>query len=210
MRNQSEILKLPILSIQDGENFSKVSRIVINPVTRKADYLVLEGAQWYETPALLPFSKIKSIGRDLITIKGKKDLVAVTEELKKALAPLVEVTGIHVIDSSGEYISKVADFSIDPATGALDKLFLDDGSIVEASTIVTLSAAAAITDASGGGAAQEEVDPEVQFFIGKTVTEDIMDEQGNILIASGTVITHKEIDAARSRNALYELITAVK
>ena len=210
MRNQSEILKLPILSIQDGENFSKVARLVINTVTRKVDYLVLEGALWYETPALLPFAKVKAVGKDLITIKAKRDLLAITDELKKQLSPLVEIIGINVIDSSGEYIGKVADYSIDTANGSLAQLYLEDGSVVEAAMIVTLSASAAITDSSGSAEAQEEADPEVQFFIGKTVIEDILDDVGNVLIAAGTVITHKEIDAARSRNALYELITAVK
>lgn len=209
MRKQSEILKLPILSIQDGSSIGAVGRIEINPVSRKADYLVLAGATWYETPSLLPYGKVKSVGRDLITVRTARDLVAVTEELKRALVPLVDVVGLSVIDSSGEVIGKVADIALDTTDGSLKELILADGATMDAAKIVTLSAAAVVTDENGAQAAEEE-DPEVQFFLGKTLSEDILDDQGNVLLGAGVVVTHKEIEIARSHNALYELITAVK
>lgn len=208
MRNQSEILKLPILSIQDGASIGSVGHIVVNPVSRKADYLVLCGAPWYETPALLPYGKVKSVGRDLITVRSGRDLVAVSDELKKSLAALVDIVGVSVIDSSGEVVSKVADFALDTADGSLQTLFLADGSAVEAAKIVTISACAIITGEGAEEAAEE--DSEVQFFLGKTLSDDILDDQGNVLLAAGVVVTHNEIEIARSHNALYELITAVK
>lgn len=209
MRNQSEILKLPILSIQDGSSAGSVGRIVVNPVSRKVEYLVLAGAPWFETPALLPYGKVKSVGRDLITIRSGKDLVAVDAELKHALASLVEVVGLRVIDSSGEVVGEVADIALDTADGSLKELILADGASIDASKIVTLSAAAVVTDEDGAQEASDE-DPEVQFFLGKTLCEDIADDQGNVLLNAGIVVTHKEIEIARSHNALYELITAVK
>lgn len=209
MRNQSEILKLPILSIQDGSSIGSVGHIVVNPVSRKVEYLVMAGAPWFETPALLPYSKVKSVGRDLITIRTGRDLTGVTEEIKHGLASLVEVVGLSVIDSSGEVVGKVADIALDTADGSLKELILADGTKIDGSKIVTLSAAAVVTDENGSQESSEE-DPEVQFFLGKTLSEDIMDEQGNVLLNAGVVVAHKEIEIARSHNALYELITAVK
>jgi sporulation protein YlmC with PRC-barrel domain len=208
MRKATEIKELPVLSIQDGINIKKVNRLAINPETRKVDYLCFDGTLWYEAPWVTPWSKLRAVGRDMITIKSKKDLVQVTDELRKALARTVEVIGSEVMDSSGKFGGKVADVVIDEATGDLRKIILEDGSTLDNSAIVTIGAAIVITET--GDDSQSAAFSEHEFLLGKTVATDILDEKGNVIIPAGTIISGKDIEAAKAENALYDLVTGVK
>lgn len=207
MRKATEIKQLPILSIQDGSNVEKVLHLAVNPASKKVEYLALAGAQWFETPSVIPWGKLKAVGRDLITIKSKKDIAQINDDTRKALAKSVAVTGADVIDSSGQICGKVVDFAVDEAGGELKTLFLDNGSELDAATIVTISAATVVTDAGGEEQASFS---ENDFLLGKTVAVDITDDQGAVIIAAGTVISAKEIEDAKNGNALYDLVTGVK
>ncbi len=59
MRKATEIRELPVLSIQDGANVEKVLHLAVNPASKKVEYLALGGAPWYETPPVMPWSKIR-------------------------------------------------------------------------------------------------------------------------------------------------------
>lgn len=209
MRKISEIKELPVLSIQDGVNVEKVCRVAVNPATRKAEFVSFAGAPWYEPQMVMPWSKLNSIGRDLITIKSRKDISQVNDELRKSLARTSEIVGQDVIDSSGRVMGRVADLAIDEASGEVRKIMLTDGIAVDISSVVTIGPSAVIVEA-GAEAQQSPAFSESEFLLGKTVSADVSDEQGNIIIKAGTVISMKEIDAAKAGNALYDLVTGVK
>lgn len=208
MRKVSEIKLLPVLSIQDGANVEKVSRVAINPATKKIEYLAFAGTPWYEAQAVLHWSKVRAVGKDMITIKNRKDIGPVNEELRRTLGRTMEIIGLDVIDSSGKILGVVADLVVDEAAGELRKLVLNDGVVLDIGAVVTMGAAV-ITE---GGAEEEPAQAfsENEFLLGKTAAADIADEQGNTIIAAGTVITDKEIDAAKAGGALYDLVTGVK
>jgi sporulation protein YlmC with PRC-barrel domain len=208
MRKATEIRELPVLSIQDGVNIEKVCRLAVNPTAKKVEYLCFAGTPWYEAPWVMPWSKLRAVGRDMITIKSKKDLVQVNDELRKSLAKTVEVIGSEVMDSSGKFGGKVADIVVDESTGDLRKILLEDGSTLDISTVVTIGVATVITEM--GGDSQSAAFSENEFLLGKTVAVDIMDDKGNMIISAGSVITGKDIEAAKAGNALYDLVTGVK
>jgi uncharacterized protein YrrD len=209
MRKASEITELPVLSIQEGVNTEKVSRFAVNPATKKVEYVSFVGTPWFEVPNMMPWSKIKAIGRDLITIKTKKDITPVNDELHRQLSRTVEIIGTEVIDSSGRMSGKVTDFAVDEATGDLRKIMLTDGGLLDISAVVTISATTIVTE---GGAEDKGEAPfsESEFLLGKTVAANISDDNGAVIIPAGTVITAREIEAAKAGNALYDLVTGVK
>lgn len=208
MRKATEIKELPVLSIQDGVNVDKIAHLAVNPATRKVEYVCFAGTPWYETPLVAPWSKLKAVGRDLITIRSKKDLSPISDEVRKALGKTVDVVGCEVIDASGKFGGKVADYAVDEATGELRKLLLEDGNALDVGAVVTISATAVITET--GGEDQTAAFSENEFLLGKTVAVDISDDKGAVIITAGTVISAKEIEAAKAGNALYDLVTGVK
>lgn len=208
MRKASEIKELPVLFIQEGAGGEKVNRLAVNPAAKKVEYLSFEGTPWYEAPWTMPWSRLRSVGKDMITIMSRKELQQVNEEIRRQLGRLVEVVGSEVIDSSGRIGGKVADYVVDEASGELRKLILEDGNVLDIGVVVTIGAGTVITEA--GGEAQAPAFSENEFLLGKTVAVDIADESGNVIIAAGTAITEKEIEAAKAGNALYDLVTGVK
>jgi sporulation protein YlmC with PRC-barrel domain len=233
MKKSSEIIKLPVLSIQDGTSVEKIARLAVNPANKAVEYLAFAGTPWYEPPWVLPWSKLKAVGRDLITIKSRKDMAQVNDGLRQQLAKTVDVIGAEVIDASGRLCGTVADFEIDEVTGELRKLDLEDGGILDAGAIVTLGAQVIVVE---GGIEIKETKPEVKpepkpkaeakaeakpetkspafsesdFLLGKTAAVDITDDKGHVVIAAGTVVTAGEIEAAKAAGALYDLVTGVK
>lgn len=237
MKKSSEILNLPVLSIQDGTSVEKIARLAVNPASKAVEYLAFAGTPWYEPPWVLPWSKLKAVGRDLITIKSRKDMAQVNDSLRQALAKTVDVIGAEVIDASGRLCGTVTDFEIDEITGELRKLDLAEGFILDAGAIVTLGAQAIVVE--GGIEFKEsklEPKPDIKpkteskteakaetktetkspafsesdFLLGKTAAVDITDDKGTVVIAAGTVITAGEIEAAKAAGALYDLVTGVK
>lgn len=209
MRKATEIMELPVLSITEGVNVEKLSRFAVNPANKKVEYVCFAGTPWYEIPWALQWTKIKAIGRDLVTIKTKKDITQMNDELRRQLARTVDIIGLDVIDSSGRVAGRVSDFAVDEASGDLRKILLADGGVLDISAVVTISATTVITE----GAAEDQsaaAFSESDFLLGKTVTADIADEAGKVLIAAGTVITTKDIEAAKTANVLYDLVTGVK
>ncbi len=209
MRKVSEIKLLPVLSIADGANVEKVSRVAINPTTKKIEYLAFAGTPWYEPQAVLHWSKVRAVGKDMLTIKSRKDIGPVNEELRRTLGRTMEIIGLDAIDSSGRILGVVADLIVDETAGELRKIVLNDGTALDVASVVTIGAAV-ITE---GSAAEEEAAPafsENDFLLGKITAQDIADEQGNVIIAAGTVISDKEIEAAKAGGALYDLVTGVK
>ena len=204
MRKASEIKELNLLSIQEGKKLEKVSRLTVNPQNRKVETFAVAGAPWYQAPEVLPFARVRSIGRDLIAIANSRDIVAADG----SLAPLVDITGLPVLDAVGQVGSTVADFAIDEATGSLVKLFLADGGEVDASQIVTISAAAIIVGEVG--AAASAVDAQSEFLLGKTVGADVTTDDGTVVVTAGTVVTADVIDAAKLANVLFDLVTSVQ
>ncbi len=210
MKKVSEIKLLPVLSIADGANVEKVSRVAINPTTKKIEYLAFAGTPWFEPQAVLHWSKVRSVGKDMLTIKSRKDIGLVNEELRRTLSRTMEIIGLDAIDSSGRILGVVADLMVDETAGELRKIVLNDGTALDVASVVTIGAAV-ITE--GSAEEEEEAAPafsENDFLLGKTTAQDISDDQGNVIIAAGTVITNKEIEAAKAGNALYDLVTGVK
>jgi uncharacterized protein YrrD len=207
MRKASEIKSLQVFSIQDGANVESVSHLALSPASKKVEFLAFAGTPWFEVPFVIPWSKIKAVGKDMITIKTSKDVSQINEELRKTLAHTVEIIGLPVIDSSGKRGSKVADFTLDEVSGSLLKVMLEDGVVLDAASIVTISGSAVVTE---GGELDKPAVSENEFLLGKTVAADIADDKGKVIIAAGTVVTAKEIEAAKAGNVLYDLVTGVK
>jgi sporulation protein YlmC with PRC-barrel domain len=209
MKKASEIRELPVLSIQDGSSVEKIARLAVNPATRSVEYLAFAGTPWYEPPWVLPWSKLKAVGRDLITIKSRKDMAQVGDDLRRQLSKTVDVIGAEVIDSSGRLCGSVADYVLDEATGELKKLMLADGGALDISAVLTLGAQAVVVEGGAEDAKQAAPFSESEFLLGKTAAVDISGDKG-VVVAAGTVITRKEIDAAKAAGALYDLVTGVK
>ena len=208
MRKCSEIKTLPLLSIEEGKKLEKPCRLAVNPQTRRVDFFTVSGTPWYQAPVVLPFAKVRSIGRDLIAIANSRDIVA-ADGVAASLASLVDIKGLPVLDAVGQVVSPVADFAIEESTGALVKLILADGAEVDAADIVTISAAAVIVG-SAPKAAAPAVDPQSEFLLGKTVAADVLAEDGTVVVAAGTTITAEVIDAAKLANALFDLVTSAQ
>lgn len=208
MRKASEIRDLPVFSILDGANIEKVSHLALNPSTKKVEFLAFAGTPWFEVPFVIPWSKLRAVGQDMITIKTSKDVAQVNDELRKTLEHTVEIIGLPVIDSSGRRGSKVLDFAVDEVSGSLQKIMLEDGVVLDAGSVVNMSVNAVVTE--GGELEKPATVLENEFLIGKTVSDDIADDKGKVIVKAGTVITEKVIEAAKAGNVLYDLVTGVK
>ncbi len=115
----------PIIDLESGVMIGRVQDLAVDPARKKVVALVAgEKGLLKGKGKLIPFSKVHSIGRDAVTVRGELEQNSgdkATEQLKP-----YSFLGNSVISSSGDYIARVHDYSFSTETGELDRLLLHD------------------------------------------------------------------------------------
>lgn len=146
MKRAREILKLPIISITEGENAGFVQDLLIDPASGSVKFLVAKDTEWYLGASLLPFEKIKGIGIDVITTANKNNIKKFNET-DKALEYArkdVKIIGTSVYDEMGEYKGVIDEIILNENDGTICgcELLLKDTQekvILPSSSIITYS-----------------------------------------------------------------------
>jgi uncharacterized protein YrrD len=135
-----------VVSSSTAETVGRVSRFVVDPVTRAVVGIELKKTDQGD---MLRWSDITAFGADAVTVTGP-DRIGDGGEVVKALSGKAHrVLGKRVLTSTGDELGKVTDVDFDPETGVLLSLLVDSGPEVAASRLVGVgSYAVVVRDAS--------------------------------------------------------------
>lgn len=144
MKRAKEILKLPILTIFGGEESGIADELLIDADKGSVEFLVVKDADWFVNAKILPFSKIKGIGFDLITTYAKSDFVKFvdTEIAQEYARKAIKIIGTKVYDETGEFKGVIDEIIIDENNGKIHACELllngtNEIAILPASSIIT-------------------------------------------------------------------------
>ena len=127
MKRASEVLGLKVLGIREGMENGSAQDFMIDPQTRKVEYLVLKTNNGYGFNALR-ISDVMGIGADYImtqTVENAKKMYESTEVLE-VIERGFFMLGTTVLASTGDMVGKVEDFSFEEKTGEIGTLYLDN------------------------------------------------------------------------------------
>lgn len=121
MKSSSQILGLPVLSIQDGKIIGKVKHLVLSPQQRTVEYLLVEDEAWFMGFKLLPFKAAQGIGEYALTVSDRSSLTTVTE-CPAAVALLerdLQLPGLKVLTKKGRIAGTVNEFYLNENSGEI-------------------------------------------------------------------------------------------
>ena len=205
MKRASEVLGLKVLGIREGMENGSAQDFMIDPQTRKVEYLVLKTNNGYGFNALR-ISDVMGIGADYImtqTVENAKKMYESTEVLE-VIERGFFMLGTTVLASTGDMVGKVEDFSFEEKTE------------FEGSKIVTMAGKMVFVDPEGTNILKvtQEAEPQgeafqsesFQYLMGKTVKETVTSEDGSFRIEADTVLGEEILrQAARHDDVLLAL-----
>lgn len=210
MKNASFVQNLQVVSIREGQVSGKPQSLLVNPDTKKVEYLVLKDVN-ADGVAMLSMQNVVSIGEDFIVINALADIKKAYQSRVyfEALDRGFSLLGIRVLAVSGDIMGAVTDYEFDTKTGEIHSISSDDTTFTgEQITMITKNMIFVNTDGTPIELPKDDegIDNEsVSYLLGKTLTANVTDESGNIVAIEGTVITQEIIREAQKYDALVQL-----
>jgi uncharacterized protein YrrD len=117
MKKSVDIIGLPIISINEGQELGKVKDLVINPNGGVVAALIIDDGKWYFGAKLLPFSAVSGIGEYAVTVDSSNLIVNINNapDLEQLLIADIKVIGAKVLTKDGFIQGKVNEIVIDNA-----------------------------------------------------------------------------------------------
>lgn len=230
MKKSRDVVGLPVIDLTEGKGLGRVLSLIVNPGNRRVEAIEVGERVLLKTKTeLLPYSKLRSIGTDAVTLLDKDVLQDV--EQQPELAPLLErrIIGVRVITADGTMVGTVEDFSFDPSDGVLADLFIStektraylaltidaienfgrDFIIVREDYLaVAHEIEAGSPEKSGRQIVRSLEVRAIEYALGREAGQDVTDEHGGYIIRKGQKVTSEIIDSAREKNRLTQLLIA--
>lgn len=129
MRKSKQLLNLPVFSLEEGQQIGKVKGLVIDPAKKAVVALIIEEKGWPKEQKFIPFSQLRSVGENAITVERSNSLQrgATLPEILKLTRDKVDVSGTRIVLENGTILGQVDEFYIDLQTGEIVGLEFSEG-----------------------------------------------------------------------------------
>ena len=230
MKKASEVLGLKVLGIREGIENGIAQDFMIDPESKKVEYLILKTNQGYGFTAI-KVEDITGIGSDYImtnTVENAKKMYE-SKEILKEIEKGFFILGTTVLASTGDVAGQVEDFSFDETNGKIGTLYLDNQVEFDGSKIVTMAGKMVFVDPQGAEFFRAEREEKItriqdeeradeaqgntfenesmQFLLGKTVKQTVTNSDGSLVIAEGTVLGEEILQKAATDNDMLLTLT---
>ena len=221
-----KIIGTPVYTIAEGTELGKIEDFIIDP--RKA---IIVAFVIGDDSQVISFNSIKKFGSDAAIIDSSSQLIDITQnkDLREWLH--MKLIDYKVITSDGNFIGLVKKFSFDLDTGKILSCAVEsNGTLndISASQMVSIGSGTLVITSDlnevVGIIEEKELDQkreekikqravplmdELQqdFLLGKKVKNDLLDEDGTLLLKSGETITKDAIEKAKKGNIYSKLLT---
>lgn len=167
MKKSSQVIGLQLMGIKEGATGGKAVDFMIDTITKKVRYIIVQSAKGYFGYSALPVNEVMGVGDDYIitstlaNIEGKDEI--------KLEGDGFFMLGTGVISCEGNSLGTVKDFSFDEKEGTIETIELDNGMQIAGDKMVTLSELAFV-DESGSGMEEVKVSA-------AEMTEEVIEEE---------------------------------
>ena len=145
------IISMPVYSINEGQYVGSVKELVMDPRQKCLIALLVEQRPWGKNEKIIPFSKVRNIGDDAITIDKSSCAERKTNmpQILHYLQQPASINGVKVLTDGGKTVGKVEEYYLDTQNGKISHLkiggsFFGSRLSLSAEDIVTIAARAII------------------------------------------------------------------
>ena len=128
MKKSADILRLPVISINEGKQVGTVKDLVIDAAQGAVVALVVDDGSWYLGAKVIPFNAITGLGESAVTVEATSIMipVATIPRLEQLMSAGVKVIGTRTLTRSGQMGGKVVEIAIDE-TGRITSCEVEEG-----------------------------------------------------------------------------------
>ena len=124
----STLKDMPVVSMTDGTRIGTIQEVLFATTPLGVNSLVLSGQGGKAT---LPFSDIRSIGNDAVTIDNREATHAFQAPgAPENLRSLRDLTRLKVVNAEGTYLGDVQEIEIDQRTGQVGEFIAHRGGML--------------------------------------------------------------------------------
>ncbi|HZK24544.1 MAG TPA: PRC-barrel domain-containing protein [Oscillospiraceae bacterium] len=230
MKKSREIVGLPVVDLLAGSSVGRVHSLIIDPQTRHVAALEVGERTLLKTNIeLIPFSQLRNIGNDAITVistetSSQSDKAATLENLAEN-----QLSGTRVVTVDGTFAGTVEDFSFSPTDGKLAELFIIQEKprshlACPVTVVETFGRDFIVVNENYQTAVRKIIPPHpnntpqhlvqtleskaIDFALGREVRQEVLGENGDLIIRQGEAVTAENIALAREKNRLPQLLFA--
>lgn len=237
MRQSQQLIGMPIISIMDGKEIGKVKSLLVNPESGKVEFLVIHNERWTLGVKVLPFRQVQGLGDYAVMTESESAVIDLSEDTlaNELKTKGVSIIGNRVITAAGQFLGEVVEYYVNAESGKVEGCVIEkesnDQQVLNAEFIITMGKEILIVKKesvenlinksefdrmSVSQANQEEVDrvdkplifsKDTVNITGKRVTADVYDENGDVIVPEGEVVTEDIVERVKriGRNKLVEL-----
>lgn len=234
MKKGLSLLGLPVISIKEGKEVGRVIDLLVAPLGLKLEFLLVGRQSKYIDLRLVAFPQIVGLGEYAVTVENELVLqqVEAVPAVRDCLEASVDIIDKMVLTRSGNLEGMVGEIFFNEKNGALVRLEYKDlrnnmqFQSIDSQEIISLGQDVLFVKdrrhshskglspdhaASPPPAAPKKTgallfkQKQRQFLMGKEVQKDIKDNQNQVIIPRGTVVTGEVLDVAEGHNRFTEL-----
>lgn len=116
MRRARSVIGLPIISLAEGLRVGEIRDLVFDPANHAVAALVIREATWRHDAELVPIEKVRSFGRDAVTISDLSGLITARSrrELQQLFTSGVKLDGLLAMTEGGNYLGIIEEIMLGP------------------------------------------------------------------------------------------------
>ncbi|KIQ94888.1 hypothetical protein LH47_00966 [Anoxybacillus thermarum] len=142
MKSSTQVIGLPVISIQNGVQLGQVKSLVVNPEKGTVDFFIVDQENWEISMKAIPFRHIIGIGEFAVTVEEEKavldlNVIPIANEL---VNKKITIKQAKVMTRKGQLLGEATEFYIDEETGKITGIEVQIGSdvrIVRADHVIT-------------------------------------------------------------------------
>ncbi|MBU4533604.1 MAG: PRC-barrel domain-containing protein [Eubacteriales bacterium] len=130
-KKSTDLLGLPVISLDEGVKLGHVKGLVIDPPNKALAALIVESSGLFREQRFIPLAKIHSMGFDAVTISriSNAEKGASLPNIVQLWKDKITLIGSRVISENGTVLGKVQDYTINLEDGKIDGIELAESSL---------------------------------------------------------------------------------
>lgn len=222
-----EVLFKEVVSIKEGNSLGRIRTPVVDGARQRIIGFIVDDQQWYLETKIVLFASIRGMQQEVVTVDDDSSIVPVKTMYKihPYLKDNVQLVGIKIFSEAGRLLGEIEDFVFNHQTGKIETYLIRDNfmsigwkdvySIGKGMLIV--KDGLDLKEVPGPASELNEIDlnslfeqRQVSFLLGKCLSRDMRDDNGDVILPAGSIIDDTSIDQMKMMGKFTELLMSVE
>ncbi|KXS42492.1 MULTISPECIES: PRC-barrel domain-containing protein [unclassified Candidatus Frackibacter] len=127
MHKGYEIIDLPVINLQTGEEIGAIEDVVFDPEEKRIVGLIINNKSLFQGSRMIAYEELHSVGEDAVTIEDDSVLTKLDDTKEFLTGPNGSVIGSRVVTDDGKELGNIEDIILDSTNGQINGYEITDG-----------------------------------------------------------------------------------